>query len=182
MIIININDFIDSKSLVTTVSYDVLKTIFSTSSGYFKIKLEKFFKNLNSKPTTEEELKFLLDGLNYINISSEDLVEYFAHLTNQCFSNKQSDLYRTYYQILSTLTLYDISKLEECLYNKEFYINNLQTPIVDAVSIMNLSRYHLIYGYRYEEDIINGTNPEIDHYSLTDLGEHFLRSCLNKFD
>lgn len=135
-----INDvlsYINKTDLVNSAFYDIIKSSLTATGSYFYHKASIYFSNLKELPKTEEDLKFLLDGLNYLNISPDDLAKYYAHITNKGFTTKRSDLYRKYYQILSTMTLNEIRTLED------FYNENLKDPTQQTILNINLNQFNL---------------------------------------
>ena len=180
-----INDvlsYINKTDLVNSAFYDIIKSSLTATGSYFYHKASIYFSNLKELPKTEEDLKFLLDGLNYLNISPDDLAKYYAHITNKGFTTKRSDLYRKYYQILSTMTLNEIRTLED------FYNENLKDPTQQTILNINLNQFNLstsiiidtLLDNRFirETADINSNEP-IRMFLLTELGIDFMSACTN---
>lgn len=180
-----INDvlsYINKTDLVNSAFYDIIKSSLTATGSYFYHKASIYFSNLKELPKTEEDLKFLLDGLNYLNISPDDLAKYYAHITNKGFTTKRSDLYRKYYQILSTMTLNEIRTLED------FYNENLKDPTQQTILNINLNQFNLstsiiidtLLDNRFirETADINSNEP-VRMFLLTELGIDFMSACTN---
>lgn len=175
--------YINKTDLVNSAFYDIIKSSLTATGSYFYHKASIYFSNLKELPETEEDLKFLLDGLNYLNISPDDLAEYYAHITNKGFTTKRSDLYRKYYQILSTMTLSEIRTLEN------FYYNELKNSNKDQQTILNISLESdlstniiidtlLNHKFIFETADMNSNEP-VRMFLLTELGRDFMSACTN---
>lgn len=166
----------------------ILPTIESTIYAEFTLfslsKIYKFLKNLNpnKKFNNPKEKELFLDAFNYVSISTNDLVEYYAKLLNNNDIDKNSDLYKRYFKILSNLTRSDLILLENIYNHRPYIINNDNIDLSLSLNIESLvNNFLLKKTYSTEEFLDNfSSSPKYPNQSLfriTEIGIDFYEKC-----